>query len=68
MDDYIRQSYEKIKEHISEEEFMEALNDLREKYADSEYLSDNNYVDMIVGNFITEDVESIAKFNQLKIN
>jgi replication factor A1 len=54
MNEEIMQEYEKIKDKISEEEFLEKMNEMKKDYEDVSFMNDIDIARMIVGQFVTE--------------
>ncbi len=54
MNEEIMQEYQKIKDKISEEEFLEKMNEMKKDYEDVSFMNDIDIARMIVGQFVTE--------------
>lgn len=60
MDTEILNEYNKIKDKISEEEFLEKMKAHREEYDDINFMGDIDIARLIVGNYITEKNETLS--------
>ncbi|MGN1362747.1 MAG: OB-fold nucleic acid binding domain-containing protein [Methanobrevibacter sp.] len=58
MDEEIQKEYEKIKDKISEEDFLKLLEEKKESYGDVDFMDDIDIARLITGEYITESVES----------
>ncbi|KZX11175.1 OB-fold nucleic acid binding domain-containing protein [Methanobrevibacter filiformis] len=54
MDEKIAEEYAKIKDHLSEEEFLEKLENMKKDYENVSFMNDLDIARMIVGTFIDE--------------
>lgn len=54
MNEEIMQEYQKIEDKLSEEEFLEKMNDMKKDYEDVSFMNDIDIARMIVGQFISE--------------
>ena len=61
MTDEIREKYEKVKDKLSEEEFLSRMNELRENEDSNPFMNDAGLADMVVGEHVTEEVEVISE-------
>jgi replication factor A1 len=50
----IKQEYQKIEDKLSEEEFLEKMNEMKKDYEDVSFMNDIDIARMIVGQFISE--------------
>lgn len=57
----IYEEYEKVKDKISQEDFIAKFNSLKEEYADMEFMDDSAIIDMITGSLVDEKVEPISE-------
>ncbi|WP_461461047.1 OB-fold nucleic acid binding domain-containing protein [Methanobrevibacter sp.] len=68
MDEEIREEYEKIKDHISEEEFLNKFDELKKSYEDHSFMGDMDIARMITGEYLTEEVKDTqASTKSLKL-
>jgi len=58
MDNEIIEEYEKIKDEISEEEFLEKMEEKKKEYGDISFMNDLDIARTVVGEYITEKNES----------
>ncbi|WP_432645636.1 OB-fold nucleic acid binding domain-containing protein [Methanobrevibacter sp.] len=61
MDEEILERYNKVKDIISEEEFLAKMEVYKEKNEHASFMNDVTFADMVVGEFITEKVEAISE-------
>lgn len=61
MSEDILEKYEKVKDKISKEDFLARMNELKEKETENPFMNDSGFADMVVGEFITEEVETISE-------
>ena len=54
MDNEIIEEYNKIKDKISEEEFLEKMNEKKKDYKDISFMSDVDIARTVVGEYINE--------------
>ncbi|MCK9151104.1 OB-fold nucleic acid binding domain-containing protein [Methanobacterium alcaliphilum] len=54
MNEEIMQEYQKVKDKISEEEFLEKMNEMKKDYEDVSFMNDIDIARMIVGQHVTE--------------
>jgi replication factor A1 len=57
MDNEIIEEYEKIKDKISEEEFLEKMDEKKKDYGDASFMSEIDMARLVVGEYITEKNE-----------
>lgn len=57
MNEKIYEHYEKVKDKISQEDFLKKFNQLKEEYADMEFMDDSSILDMVVGSIVDQKVE-----------
>lgn len=55
MDEKILKEYEKIKDQLSQEEFLAEMENLRENYEDVDFMNDTDIAHMVVNNYIDEN-------------
>ena len=55
--------WEKVKDSISKEEFIDKYNKVKEEYANASFFSEKDFIDMIVNPFTGEKAEPISDFN-----
>ena len=60
MDNEIMEEYNRIKDRISEKDFLEKMESMKEDYDDVSFMNDLDIARMIVGTFIDEKNEPIA--------
>ena len=61
MTDEIKERYEKIKNQISEDDFLKRMDYFKKKESQNPFMNDISFADMVVGEYITEDVEAISE-------
>lgn len=61
MTEEILEKYNKVKDKISEEEFLAKMKVHAEKNEHASFMNDVTFADMVVGEFITEEVESVSQ-------
>jgi replication factor A1 len=61
MNDEIMQEYEKIKDKISEEEFLKKMDEMKKDYEDVSFMNDIDIARMIVGQFVTEKNDPLSQ-------
>jgi replication factor A1 len=61
MDNEIMEIYEKVKDKISQEEFLEKLEAMKKEYEDVSFMGDLDIANMIVGTFNDEKNENISE-------
>lgn len=61
MDDEIIEEYEKVQEKISEEDFLNRMNELKEENSHNPFMSALDLAKMVVGEHRTEEVEAISE-------
>ncbi len=57
----LQEKYNQIKNFISEDEFLEKMNNLNKKYSDVSFMSVESFADQIVGEYITQENESLTE-------
>ncbi|MDR2966321.1 MAG: replication protein A [Methanobacteriaceae archaeon] len=60
MDNEIKEEYDKIKDRISEKEFLDKMEAMKKDYEDVSFMNDLDIARMIVGTYIDEENEPIA--------
>ena len=60
MDEDILEKYEKVKDKISEEDFLNRMAEFK-KVSDNPFMNASGFADMVVGEFITEKPESLSE-------
>jgi replication factor A1 len=60
MTEDIKERFDKVKDQISEEEFFERMEKFRQQEIDNPFMTDVSLADMVVGEFVIEEPESIA--------
>ncbi len=66
MDEELRKEYEKIKDYMSEEKFLNKFEELKKNYEGHSFMGDKDIAELITGEFITEKTESKASNKNLK--
>ena len=61
MEKEILEEYEKIKDKISQDEFLEKMEEVRKDYQDVSFMNDIDIARMIVGTFIDEKTEVLSE-------
>ncbi|MDR2873299.1 MAG: replication protein A [Methanobrevibacter sp.] len=56
----LRKEYNRIKDKLSEDEFLEKLESMKKEYENVSFMNDNDIAKMIVGTFIDEKSETIS--------
>ena len=59
MNDEIQEKYNKVKDKISEEEFLNRMMEFKEQDPENPFMNASAFADMVVGELIDEEVESI---------
>ncbi|MBX7076347.1 MAG: replication protein A [Methanobacteriaceae archaeon] len=68
MDQEILQEYEKVKDQVSEDEFLEKMESLKKDYEDVSFVKDIDVARMVVGTFIDETNEPISNDENHSMN
>jgi len=68
MNNEIQDEYNKIKDKISEEEFLEKMNELKEEYKDIDFMDDLDIARNIVGEYITEKNEARSESKEHRMD
>ncbi len=61
MTNELREKYDQIKDFISEEKFLEKMNNLNEEYGDVSFMSEESFADQIIGEYIDQENESLTE-------
>ena len=61
MDEDIKEKYDKVKDKISEEDFLNRMEELRRDYLDDPFMNASGLAEMVVGEFKTEEVKAISE-------
>ena len=61
MDDDIREKYEKVKDKISEEDFLNRMEEFRKTNIDNPFMNASGLADQVVGELIDEEVEVLSE-------
>ena len=56
----IREKYDKVRDQISEEKFMERMEEFRQRESANPFMNDDSLADMVVGELVTEEPEAIT--------
>ena len=57
MDEKILKEYEKIKDQLSQEEFLAEMENLRENYEDVDFMNDIDITHMVINNYSARSEE-----------
>ena len=61
MTDEIKERYEKVKDKISENDFLKRMEYFKENESENPFMNNVGLADMVVGEYVTEDVEAISE-------
>ncbi|AMD18405.1 replication protein A [Methanobrevibacter sp. YE315] len=61
MTEEIQEKYDKVKDLITEEEFLSRMNDFKSQEVDNPFMNASGFADMVVGELITEEVEVVSE-------
>ena len=61
MDQEIYEEYEKVKDKISKEEFLERFDKIKEDYKDIGFMTDKDVAEMVTGQLVDGEVEAISQ-------
>ena len=61
MTEELQERYDKIKDKISEEEFFARMEEFKKENSHASFMGDVTFADMVVGQFITEEVEVVSE-------
>ena len=61
MNEEILKEYEKVKDKLSEEEFLEKMETYRSEYDNVSFMDDMDIARMVVGNYVTEKNEMVSE-------
>lgn len=61
MTEDILEKYEKVKDQISQEDFLSRMNEFKQNNDDNPFMNASGYADMVVGEFVTEEVEAVSE-------
>lgn len=61
LNDNLKERYEKVKDQISEEEFLARMEEFRQRESHNPFMDDDGLADMVVGELVTEEVEVISE-------
>ena len=56
----IQEKYDKVRDQISQEEFLERMEKFRQQESENPFMTDDSLADMVVGEFVTEEPEAIT--------
>ena len=59
-DEAIKEQYEKVKDHLSQDEFLEKMNELNEEYKDASFVKEIDIAKMIVSPYSDEKNETLS--------
>ncbi|WP_458404947.1 OB-fold nucleic acid binding domain-containing protein [Methanobrevibacter sp.] len=57
----IQEKYDKIKDQISQEEFLAKMEEFRQQESENPFMTDDSLADMVVGLYVTEEVEALSE-------
>ena len=60
MTEDLLERYNKVKDVMTEDEFFNRMAEFKKQYADNSFMTDVSFADMVVGELVTEEVESIS--------
>ena len=63
-DEAIKEQYEKVKNHLSQDEFLEKMNELNEEYKGASFVNAIDIAKMIVSPYLDEENESLSEKTQ----
>ncbi|WP_407422113.1 OB-fold nucleic acid binding domain-containing protein [Methanobrevibacter sp.] len=61
MTDDILEKYNKVKDQISEEEFLARMSEFKEQESSNPFMNDSGFADMVVGELLDEEVEVVSE-------
>ena len=61
MTDEIREKYDKVKDILSEQEFLDRMAELKKQEVDNPFMNPTSFADMVVGEHINEEVEVVSE-------
>ena len=61
MSDEIQERYDKVKDKVSKEEFLSRMEYFKSENAHASFMGDVTFADMVVGEYQTEEVESVSE-------
>ncbi|WP_458454568.1 OB-fold nucleic acid binding domain-containing protein [Methanobrevibacter sp.] len=56
----IQEKYDKVKDQISQQEFLNKMEEFRQQESENPFMTDDSLADMVVGLYVTEEVEAIS--------
>ena len=57
----IQEEYEKVKDIISEKDFLKRMNEFKEQESENPFLNTTGFAEMVVGELITEEIKPISE-------
>lgn len=61
MNEDILEKYNKVKDKITEEEFLARMNEFKQQESTNPFMNDSGFADMVVGELIDEEVEVVSE-------
>lgn len=61
MTEDILEKYDKVKNQISQEDFLKRMDEFKANDGDNPFMNASGYADMVVGEFVTEEVETVSE-------
>ena len=61
MTEELQERYDKIKDHLTEEEFFARMEEFKKENAHASFMGDVTFADMVVGEYKTEEVEVVSE-------
>ncbi|WP_292822552.1 OB-fold nucleic acid binding domain-containing protein [Methanobrevibacter sp.] len=61
MTDDILEKYDKVKDQITEEEFLARMGEFKEQQSANPYMTDVDFANMVVGELVDEEVETLSE-------
>ena len=68
MDEDLKERFDKVKDQISEEEFFERIEKFRQREIENPFMNDVSLADMVVGELVNEEVETISEKPEFAID
>ena len=61
MTDLLLEKYEKVKDYISQEEFLEKVNERKKQQGHASFMNEETFADLVIGDYIEEKNESLTE-------
>ena len=68
MTEDLQERYDKVKDQISEEEFFTRIEKFRQQEIDNPFMTDVSLADMVVGELVTDEVETVSERPEYNID